>query len=176
MNFGREHYTDTDPFVRLPDAYVFIRFHRLMLIILVPIWLLSWVILLPINTVGTNTNGKEGVDKLTFGNIDGDHQSRLWAHLVLAYVFSCQSILGPYDLVWGVLTFMATSLDLLQHSKRDGALGLDQAKIPDQPCPLCSSSSQHNLDHGYCPKLFGRAETRSTLPSPARRCQEDLAQ
>ena len=63
-----------------------------MLIILVPIWLLSWLILLPINTVGTNTNGKEGVDRLTFGNIDGDHQERLWAHLILAYLFSCKSL------------------------------------------------------------------------------------
>jgi len=63
-----------------------------MLVILVPIWLLSWLILLPINTVGTNTNGKEGVDRLTFGNIDGDHQERLWAHLVLAYLFSCESL------------------------------------------------------------------------------------
>jgi len=75
-----------------PDAYCFIRFHRLMLIILIPIWLISWVILFPLNAVGTRTNEKEGVDRLTFGNVDGTHQSRYWGHLVLAYVFSCESI------------------------------------------------------------------------------------
>ncbi|KAJ9102195.1 hypothetical protein QFC20_005024 [Naganishia adeliensis] len=70
------------------DAYVFIRFLRMMLKIFIPTWLLTWAILLPIDAVGTQVSGKTGLDQLTYGNVDPRHQSRLWAHLVMAYVFT----------------------------------------------------------------------------------------
>jgi hypothetical protein len=75
-----------------PDAYVFIRFLRMMLKIFIPTWLLTWAILLPIDAVGTQVEGKTGLDQLTYGNIDPRHQSRLWAHLVMAYIFTCESM------------------------------------------------------------------------------------
>ncbi|KAJ9093395.1 hypothetical protein QFC21_006425 [Naganishia friedmannii] len=73
---------------RRADAYVFIRFIRMMLKIFIPTWLLTWIVLLPIDAVGTQVEGKTGLDQLTFGNVDTRHQSRLWAHLVMAYVFT----------------------------------------------------------------------------------------
>jgi hypothetical protein len=55
---------------------------------LVPIWLLSWVVLLPINAIGQNT-GAKGLDMFTSGNIDEYHTKRYWAHLILDYIFVC---------------------------------------------------------------------------------------
>jgi hypothetical protein len=63
----------------------------MMLKIFIPTWLLTWAILLPIDAVGTQVEGKTGLDQLTYGNIDLRHQSRLWAHLIMAYVFTCES-------------------------------------------------------------------------------------
>lgn len=72
------------------DPYVFIRFLHMMAKALVPIWLLSWSILLPLNAAGTGVEGKTGLDELTAGNIGGGQQRRFWAHLILDYVFICQ--------------------------------------------------------------------------------------
>jgi hypothetical protein len=55
----------------------------------VPIWLISWLILFPVTSVGINNN-KSGLDRYTYGNIDPTKQSRLWAHLILDYVFVCE--------------------------------------------------------------------------------------
>lgn len=57
---------------------------------LLPIWFLSWAVLLPLNTVNTGVEGKTGLDMLTAGNIDGSHQKRFWAHLILDYIFICE--------------------------------------------------------------------------------------
>jgi hypothetical protein len=69
------------------DPYVFYRFLQMMAKAMIPIWLLSWIILLPIDSVGSHVLGKEGLDRFTFGNVATDKQSRYWAHLILDYVF-----------------------------------------------------------------------------------------
>jgi hypothetical protein len=58
---------------------------------LVPIWLLSWIILLPINSAAPG-KGLEGLDRFTLGNISVEMQARNWAHLILDYVFICESV------------------------------------------------------------------------------------
>ncbi|KAF8326818.1 uncharacterized protein EI90DRAFT_3069169 [Cantharellus anzutake] len=68
------------------DAYVFVHFLRMMVKMLLPIWFLSWTILLPINSV--RHEGLTGLDRFTFGNISRTDQSRYAAHLTLAYVFT----------------------------------------------------------------------------------------
>ncbi|ORX39718.1 hypothetical protein BD324DRAFT_597224 [Kockovaella imperatae] len=68
------------------DPYVFVRFLIMMCKAMVPIWLLSWVVLMPIDSVNTGS-GKTGVDRFTFGNISNKDQNRLWAHLILDIVF-----------------------------------------------------------------------------------------
>ncbi|OCH87240.1 DUF221-domain-containing protein [Obba rivulosa] len=68
------------------DAYLFIRFLRMMCRVLFPVWLISWLILLPVDSVGDSVAGRTGVDKFTFGNIVEANQARYWAHLVLAWI------------------------------------------------------------------------------------------
>ncbi|KZS96318.1 DUF221-domain-containing protein [Sistotremastrum niveocremeum HHB9708] len=70
------------------DAYVFIRFLRMMVKIMLPIWALSWAVLLPVTAVKTGQPNFDNLDKLTFGNIAPAQYSRYAAHLILAYIFT----------------------------------------------------------------------------------------
>ncbi|KIM46819.1 hypothetical protein M413DRAFT_16459 [Hebeloma cylindrosporum] len=69
------------------DAYFFVRFLRVMVFILLPIWLVSWAVLLPTTAVKTST-GLKGLDRFTFGNVATNDQSRYAAHLILVYGFT----------------------------------------------------------------------------------------
>ena len=51
------------------DCYFFVRFLRMMVRVMLPIWLLSWAILLPLTSVNTNVPGHSGLDKFIFVNI-----------------------------------------------------------------------------------------------------------
>jgi len=63
-----------------------------MAIVLLPIWFLSWIILIPLNVVKTETDPPlEGLDRYTFGNIARDKQIRYVGHLILVYIFTCES-------------------------------------------------------------------------------------
>jgi calcium permeable stress-gated cation channel len=73
------------------DAYFFVRFLRMMAIMFLPIWFISWAVLLPITVVGTQVSGLSGLDRLTFGNVENTKQTRYVAHLVLAWLFTCTS-------------------------------------------------------------------------------------
>ena len=59
---------------------------------MIPIWLLSWIIILPLDAADNPTNN-QGLDQLTFGNLAGvgDDTHRYWGHLILDYVFICTS-------------------------------------------------------------------------------------
>jgi calcium permeable stress-gated cation channel len=70
------------------DAYFFLRFLRMGVRVFLPIWLLSWLVLLPVDSVGTQVGAASGLDRLTFGNVSPDKQSRYYAHLVLVYLFT----------------------------------------------------------------------------------------
>ncbi|KAI0350828.1 DUF221-domain-containing protein [Trametes cingulata] len=69
------------------DAYFFVRFLRMMVRILVPIWLISWIVLLPITSVHSSS-GLTGLDRFTFGNVPKNQQSRYAAHLILTWIFT----------------------------------------------------------------------------------------
>jgi hypothetical protein len=56
--------------------------------VFLPMWLISWAVLLPITGVNTRVGANDGLNLLIFGNIEPDKQARYWAHLVLAYVFT----------------------------------------------------------------------------------------
>ena len=60
-----------------------------MAIILLPIWFISWAVLLPITAVKPST-GLKGLDIFTFGNVATGAQARYAAHLVLVYGFTCE--------------------------------------------------------------------------------------
>ncbi|KAF8532450.1 hypothetical protein JB92DRAFT_2688545 [Gautieria morchelliformis] len=70
------------------DAYMFLRFLRMMVKILFPIWLVSWLVLLPVTSVGTSMPGRTGLDRFTFGNVAPNVTDRYAAHLLLAYLFT----------------------------------------------------------------------------------------
>lgn len=70
------------------DAYFFVRFLRVMAITLLPIWFVSWAVLLPVTSVKTSVAGLSGLDLYTFGNVGADKQARYAAHLILAYFFT----------------------------------------------------------------------------------------
>ncbi|CAA7269965.1 unnamed protein product [Cyclocybe aegerita] len=70
------------------DAYFFVRFLRVMAIALLPIWFLSWAVLLPVTSVNTSVEGLSGLDIFTFGNVAKDKQVRYAAHLILVYLFT----------------------------------------------------------------------------------------
>lgn len=69
------------------DAYMFVRFLRMMVVIFIPIWIVSWFILLPVDAVHSGTSNT-GLDRFTFGNIPQGEQSRYWTHLVCAWLFT----------------------------------------------------------------------------------------
>lgn len=71
------------------DPYVFVRFLRLLMKAMIPIWLVSWIVLLPVNSLdGANHSG---LDMFAMSNTAA-RPKRYWAHLCLAYLFN-----GEYD-------------------------------------------------------------------------------
>lgn len=83
------------------DPYVFVRFLIMMAKATIPIWLLSWIVLLPVDTANSHVLGKSGLDRFTFGNVSPDKTSRYWSHLVLVYIFDCeQRFLSPSCSSW----------------------------------------------------------------------------
>ncbi|KAI6107606.1 hypothetical protein EV401DRAFT_435875 [Pisolithus croceorrhizus] len=71
-----------------PDAYLFVRFLRMMIRVLLPIWIISWAVLLPLTSVNNSVAGKTGLDLFTFGNVSPYNQPRYAGHLVCAYLFT----------------------------------------------------------------------------------------
>lgn len=73
------------------DAYFFVRFLRMAVVILLPIWIVSWIVIMPVDSVKTGTAGNTGLDIFTFGNVGNTQQGRYAAHLILAWLFTCGS-------------------------------------------------------------------------------------
>ena len=72
------------------DAYCYLLFLRMIIKILLPIWPISWIVLMPVNSVGTSVPGNQGLNRFTFGNIAPDKQIRYVAHIILLWLFTCQ--------------------------------------------------------------------------------------
>ncbi|KAI0289410.1 hypothetical protein B0F90DRAFT_1812537 [Multifurca ochricompacta] len=70
------------------DCYFFVRFLRMMVRVMLPIWLLSWAVLLPLTSVNTGVPGHSGLDKFIFGNIATTSQHRYAGHLLLTWIFT----------------------------------------------------------------------------------------
>jgi len=127
------------------DAYFFVRFLRAMAITLLPIWLLSWAVLLPITAVKPSS-GLTGLDKFTFGNVATSAQSRYSAHLISVYIFTCESLpplLAPYSSMH--------SLDFLPHQKRNAPFHHYPATAPYRAYPRKIRSGQHD-SHNWHPE------------------------
>jgi hypothetical protein len=70
------------------DSYFFVHFLRMMTRIFFPIWIVSWAVLMPVNSVKTRVDNNRGLDLFVFGNIAPDKQERYAAHLILVYFFT----------------------------------------------------------------------------------------
>ncbi|KAJ3734584.1 hypothetical protein DFJ43DRAFT_1063453 [Lentinula guzmanii] len=68
------------------DAYFYVRYLRMMVVILLPIWILSWVVLLPVTSVNTEVSGNTKLNRFIFGNVAPDKSSRYAAHIIMAWV------------------------------------------------------------------------------------------
>ena len=74
------------------DCYVFVRFLRMMVRILLPIWLLSWAVLLPLSLshlAETEDSDTTGFGILSVFNIVAYRKgNRFWGHLTLTWIFT----------------------------------------------------------------------------------------
>jgi hypothetical protein len=70
------------------DAYFYVRFLRMMMMIFLPIWIISWAVLGPLYAAGVTTNLPDGLDKFTFGNVATTQQVRYAALIPLIYLFT----------------------------------------------------------------------------------------
>ena len=73
------------------DAYFFVRFLRMMALMFLPIWFITWAVLIPVTVVNTQVPGLSGLDRFTFGNVENTKQTRYAAHIILAWLFTCTS-------------------------------------------------------------------------------------
>ncbi|KAF9259050.1 DUF221-domain-containing protein [Marasmius fiardii PR-910] len=67
------------------DAYFFVRFLRMMVKIFFPIWVITWVVLLPVTSVGSRKGSNQGLDLYVFGNVQNDKKTRYAAHIILVW-------------------------------------------------------------------------------------------
>ncbi|KAF9653528.1 DUF221-domain-containing protein [Thelephora ganbajun] len=70
------------------DAYFFVRFLRMMALMFLPIWFITWAVLIPVTTVNTQVPGLSGLDRFTFGNVENTKQNRYAAHIILAWLLT----------------------------------------------------------------------------------------
>jgi calcium permeable stress-gated cation channel len=73
------------------DCYFFVRFLRMMVRVMLPIWIISWAIILPLTSVNTGVAGHSGLDKFIFGNVSPTQQSRYAGHLLITWIFTGES-------------------------------------------------------------------------------------
>lgn len=74
------------------DAYFFVRFLRMMVIFFLPVWLLSWALFLPLYGAGA-TNGKDGLDRFTFGNVAPTQQARYAGTIIFMFLLTRERFL-----------------------------------------------------------------------------------
>ncbi|CUA72941.1 Phosphate metabolism protein 7 [Saccharomyces cerevisiae S288c] [Rhizoctonia solani] len=70
------------------DAYLFLRFLRLMILIFGVFTLISWPILLPVNSINMPGGGSDGLVRLSWSNITEDQHNRYIAHVILVYIMT----------------------------------------------------------------------------------------
>ena len=70
------------------DCYFYVRFLRMMVRVMLPIWLISWAVLLPLTSVNTGVPGHSGLDMFIFGNIAPTQQDRYAGQVLLTWIFT----------------------------------------------------------------------------------------
>ena len=60
----------------------------MMVKVFLPIWVLSWAVLLPVTIVNIHPSNFSGLDQFVFGNVSPTQQNRYAAHIILVYIFT----------------------------------------------------------------------------------------
>jgi hypothetical protein len=61
----------------------------MMVRVMLPIWLVSWAVLLPLTSIKTGVSGfSSGLFQFTFGNIDPANRDRYAVLLLLTWIFT----------------------------------------------------------------------------------------
>ncbi|KAG8922564.1 hypothetical protein FRC02_011782 [Tulasnella sp. 418] len=115
------------------DAYLFIRFLRLLMMIFGVFTLFTWPVLLPVDAVGFESN-RDGLSKLSWGNVPVTQQTRYAAHLVLAYL-----------LTFFVLWLIRRELDHFVKSRHQFLISHSHAKLAQSKTVLITSVP-HDMD------------------------------
>jgi calcium permeable stress-gated cation channel len=97
------------------DCYFFVRFLRMMVRVMLPIWLLSWAVLLPLTSVNTNVAGNTGLNKFIFGNVAPTEQARYAGHLIVTWILTSKSRSSRYILTMTLKIFSPCSMDMVEH-------------------------------------------------------------
>ncbi|KAH9615815.1 hypothetical protein KSS87_022204 [Heliosperma pusillum] len=127
------------------DSVVYIRIYLLGLKIFVPIMVLAFAVLLPINWTGDMLNGVHGltystIDKLSISNIPAG-SNRFWAHLVVAYastLWTCCMLYKEYKIVTTLrLEFFAVA------DRRPDQFSVLVRNVPPDPDESVSGHVEH---------------------------------
>lgn len=71
------------------DSFMFIRFLRMVIKMFVPMWLVSWAILFPVDSANSG-GGESGLNMFTYGNISTSNHPRYATHLLISWLFTCK--------------------------------------------------------------------------------------
>uniref|UniRef100_A0A1J3GRR1 CSC1-like protein n=1 Tax=Noccaea caerulescens TaxID=107243 RepID=A0A1J3GRR1_NOCCA len=129
------------------DSAVYLRIYLTGLKIFVPIALLAWSILVPVNWTSDGLQlaklrnvTSSDIDKLSISNIQGG-SDRFWTHLVMAYVFTfwtCYVLMKEYEKVASMrLTFLQSE------QRRPDQFTVLVRNVPADPDETISESVEH---------------------------------
>ncbi|GAO52607.1 hypothetical protein G7K_6680-t1 [Saitoella complicata NRRL Y-17804] len=121
------------------DAYFFLRYLRMLVYLFGGGMLFVWPILLPINATGGNNTGQapagaevKGLDILAFSNVSRYHTKRLWAHLIVAWVFIIGTLFFIQHELAAFIRIRQAYLTTPQHRLRASATTILVSTIPEE--------------------------------------------
>ena len=124
------------------DAYSFIWFIVLMLRIFVPIWILSWIVLmplyaadLPVKSDPKSVGRGEGFNMFTFGNVINENtqqQKRSAGVLILHYIFMAWFIFNIHDVMTHFIKLRKEFLTSPDHRNTNQAKTFLVTSVPNQ--------------------------------------------
>ncbi|KAM0865806.1 hypothetical protein ACQ4PT_043034 [Festuca glaucescens] len=152
------------------DSAVYVRIYLLGLKIFVPIAVLAFIVLVPVNwTSGTLENEKtlnyDEIDKLSISNL-GKGSKRFWAHIVMAYVFTFWTFYVLYH-EYKVVTTMRLRF-LANQNRRPDQFTVLVRNVPPDPDETVSEHVEHffavnHRDHYLSHQIVYNANALASL-------------
>ncbi|XVF21817.1 hypothetical protein REPUB_Repub12eG0122500 [Reevesia pubescens] len=130
------------------DSVVYIRIYLLGLKIIVPLAVLAFLVLVPVNWTGETLEHSRNltfsdIDKLSISNVP-DGSKRLWAHIVMSYVFALWTF---YVLYSEYKTVAAMRLRYLaSENRRPDQFTVLVKNVPPDP----DESVSEHVEHFFC--------------------------